>query len=103
MASSVWAGLRTMCLRELPVTPTTPVSAPLASRDTSPLIYMFTVSNAWETVCGHLLEGSHTGTDKNNTVHAGLSHFTVAIAKVSGVVLRATKDKTGYYHELVPA
>lgn len=62
-----------------------------------------TVSNAFETVCGHLLEGSHTSTDKKNIVHAGLSHFTVAIAKVSGVVLRATQDKTGFYHELVRA
>lgn len=62
-----------------------------------------TVTNAYETVCGHLLQGSLIGTVN----HAGKaevpSHFTVAIAKVSGVILRATYDKTGFYHDLVPA
>ncbi|OCK53829.1 DUF296 domain-containing protein, partial [Bradyrhizobium sp. LMTR 3] len=62
-----------------------------------------TVTSASQTVCGHLLEGSYTGRDEKNIVNASRSHFTVAIAKVSGVILKATWDKTGYYHELVVA
>ncbi|MGY2933008.1 hypothetical protein ACVWZ6_002610 [Bradyrhizobium sp. GM6.1] len=62
-----------------------------------------TATNVSETVCGHLLQGSMVG----NVNHAGRadvpSHFTVAIAKVSGVVLRATYDERGFYHDLVPA
>lgn len=54
-------------------------------------------------VCGHLLQGSYTGTVNWNGTATVPSHFSVAIAKVSGVVLRAVYDKTGYYHELVPA
>ncbi|OSJ05651.1 PCC domain-containing protein [Bradyrhizobium canariense] len=60
----------------------------------TPYIHVhLTVTNASQTVCGHLMEGSYVGT----------GYFTVAIAKVSGVILRATFDKSGYYHELVPA
>ncbi|MDA9436937.1 PCC domain-containing protein [Bradyrhizobium sp. CCBAU 51627] len=54
-------------------------------------------------VCGHLLQGSPIGSVNWNGGAAVPSHFTVAIAKVSGCILRATYDKTGYYHELVPA
>lgn len=54
-------------------------------------------------VCGHLLQGSMTGSVNWDGGTSVPSHFTVAIAKVSGVVLRAVWDKTGYYHELVPA
>ncbi|TYO60868.1 DNA-binding protein [Bradyrhizobium hipponense] len=56
-----------------------------------------TGSNSKETICGHLLEGSIIGTQ----------YFQIVIAKVSGVVLKATWDKRGYpegyYHELLPA
>ena len=53
-------------------------------------------SNEKETICGHLLEGSITATE----------YFEVVIAKVSGVDLRATWNKSGYLagyrHELTP-
>ncbi|PJG50351.1 hypothetical protein CVM73_36845 [Bradyrhizobium forestalis] len=67
-----------------------------------------TVSSASQTVCGHLMEGSllhgiPKEVDPITRRGEVPEHFTVAIAKVSGVVLRATWDKTGYYHELVPA
>lgn len=63
-----------------------------------------TSSSASQTVCGHLLEGSCTSSSAKHEgeVHC-VSHFSVAIAKVSGVVLRATWDKTGFYHNIVPA
>jgi predicted DNA-binding protein with PD1-like motif len=61
-----------------------------------------TVSSASQTVCGHLLEGSYTARDDRNECNP-LSHFTVAIAKVSGLVLKATYDETGFYHDLVKA
>ncbi|PJG50352.1 hypothetical protein CVM73_36850 [Bradyrhizobium forestalis] len=54
-------------------------------------------------VCGHLLMGSPTGLVNWDGKADVPSHFTVAIAKVSGVILRATWDKNGYYHELIPA
>ncbi|QQN65409.1 DUF296 domain-containing protein [Bradyrhizobium diazoefficiens] len=64
----------------------------------TPYIHVhITASSSSQTICGHLLEGSHVTSQ----------YFTVAIAKVSGVVLRATWDNrdypAGYYHELVPA
>jgi predicted DNA-binding protein with PD1-like motif len=62
-----------------------------------------TVSSSTQTVCGHLLEGSYTGRDDKNIVNASRSHFTVAIGKVSGAILRATWDETGYFHDLVQA
>lgn len=56
-----------------------------------------TGSSPTRTICGHLLEGSIIATQ----------YFEVVIAKVSGVVLKATWDKgrypDAYYHELVPA
>ncbi len=61
-----------------------------------------TVSSAFQTVCGHLMAGCYTARDEKGDMHA-VSHFTIAIAKVSGVILKATWDKTGHYHELVPA
>ncbi|MCK1641363.1 DNA-binding protein [Bradyrhizobium sp. 157] len=61
-----------------------------------------TVSSASETVCGHLMEGSPISKNTWNGEAKVPSHFTVAIAKVSGVILRATWDKAGYYHDLVP-
>ncbi|MGY4183088.1 putative DNA-binding protein with PD1-like motif [Bradyrhizobium sp. USDA 4518] len=61
-----------------------------------------TATSASQTICGHLLEGSHVGRDDKGELHAR-SHFTVAIAKVSGVILRATWDKSGFYHDVVRA
>lgn len=62
-----------------------------------------TVSSASETVCGHLMEGSPISKNTWDGKADVPSHFTVAIAKVSGVILRATWDKSGYYHDLVSA
>lgn len=68
-----------------------------------------TVTNIYETVCGHLLEGSpvcHRYPGQHYRRQPGeesVGYFTVAIAKVSGVILRATWDQSGYYHELVKA
>ncbi|MCK1641367.1 DUF296 domain-containing protein [Bradyrhizobium sp. 157] len=62
-----------------------------------------TVTNVSETVCGHLLQGSLVGGVNWEGGAEVPSHFTVAIAKVSGVILRATYDKSGFYHDLVPA
>lgn len=68
------------------------------------------VSNNSETVCGHLLEGSYLhpkpAPDKVDKITGRGNvpeHFTVAIAKVSGVVLKAVFDKSGYYHDVVAA
>ncbi|WP_197424405.1 PCC domain-containing protein [Bradyrhizobium yuanmingense] len=68
------------------------------------------VTNNSETVCGHLLEGSYLhpkpAPDKVDKVSGRGNvpeHFTVAIAKVSGVTLRMVADKAGVYHDLVPA
>lgn len=63
-----------------------------------------TASTASQTVCGHLMEGSHTSSSAKHEgeVHP-VSHFSVAIAKVSGVILKATFDKTGFYHDIVRA
>lgn len=52
-----------------------------------------TSSSSSQTICGHLLEASIVATQ----------YFEVVIAKVSGVILRATWDKSGYYHELARA
>lgn len=60
-----------------------------------------TVTGISGTVCGHLLQGSPIGGVHWDGGTDVPSHFTVAIAKVSGVILRATYDKTGYYHELI--
>ena len=63
-------------------------------------------TNADETVCGHLMEGSKiTGTAM---MPGDASHFTVVIAKVSGVHLRGVWDQkegqpTTFHHEFVPA
>ncbi|MGY4408156.1 PCC domain-containing protein [Bradyrhizobium sp. USDA 3315] len=69
-----------------------------------------TVTSASETVCGHLMEGSLLNPkpypDKIDPISKRGNvpeHFSVAIAKVSGVILRATFDKSGYYHDIVPA
>ncbi|WP_247464889.1 DUF296 domain-containing protein, partial [Bradyrhizobium sp. 137] len=62
-----------------------------------------TVTNTYETICGHLLQGSLVGTVNHEGKAHVPSHFTVAIAKVSGVILRATYNKSGFYHDLVPA
>lgn len=62
-----------------------------------------TVSSASQTVCGHLMEGSLISKNTWNGEAKLPSHFSVAIAKVSGVILRATWDKEGYYHDIVPA
>ncbi|MGY2932998.1 putative DNA-binding protein with PD1-like motif [Bradyrhizobium sp. GM6.1] len=61
------------------------------------------VSSASQTVCGHLMEGSPICRNTWNGEAKAPSHFSVAIAKVSGAVLRATYDKTGFYHDIVPA
>jgi hypothetical protein len=60
-------------------------------------------TNAERTICGHLLEGSQTLGRPG-----GVSNFTVVIAKVSGVRLRAIWEKNGeepttFRHELTPA
>ncbi|MGY2843528.1 hypothetical protein ACVIWU_006594 [Bradyrhizobium sp. USDA 4509] len=62
-----------------------------------------TVTSPSQTVCGHLLEGSPVSQYANYGKDDMPSDFTVAIAKVSGVVLKATLDKSGFYHELVAA
>lgn len=62
-------------------------------------------SSSSQTVCGHLLEGSRTSSSEKHEgddIHP-ISHFSVAIAKVSGVILRATFDRTGFYHDIAPA
>ncbi|WP_050425875.1 PCC domain-containing protein [Bradyrhizobium tropiciagri] len=61
-----------------------------------------TASSASQTVCGHLMEGSYTATDEKGEMNPH-SHFSVVIAKVSGVILRATYDETGFYHDIIPA
>lgn len=60
-----------------------------------------TVSSATQTICGHLLEGSPICYRAPGGPDVG--YFTVAIAKVSGALLKATWDQSGYYHNLVPA
>lgn len=59
------------------------------------------VSSASQTVCGHLMEGSQICRNTWNGKAKAPSHFSVAIAKVAGVILRATYDRTGYYHDIV--
>src|SRR5436189_191475 len=67
------------------------------------LVPDLTGTNAEATACGHLLEGSMIlGGDGSP------SHFTVVIAKVTGLKLRAvweeTEEKgTAFWHELTPA
>lgn len=62
-----------------------------------------TVTGISGTVCGHLLQGSPIGGVNWDGGTNVPSHWTVAIARVSGVTLRATYDQTGMYHEIVPA
>lgn len=62
-----------------------------------------TVTNGSETVCGHLMEGSPIHGNFDFGAGSIPSHFTVVIARVSGVILNAVWDKTGFYHDLVPA
>ncbi|UPJ79244.1 DNA-binding protein [Bradyrhizobium sp. 183] len=62
-----------------------------------------TVSSASQTVCGHLMEGSPIDSLTHDGKADVPTHFTVAIAKASGIILRAVFDKKGYYHELVRA
>lgn len=55
------------------------------------------VTSARETVCGHLMEGCPV-----RASHA-TSHFTIAIAKVTGVQLRMVSEGKGkgLYHDLI--
>ncbi|SCB56165.1 protein of unknown function [Bradyrhizobium shewense] len=62
-----------------------------------------TVTGVSGTVCGHLLQGSPIGGINWDGRTSVPSHWSVAIAKVSGVVLKCTYDKTGLYHDIVPA
>ncbi|UQR61497.1 hypothetical protein LRP30_32400 [Bradyrhizobium sp. C-145] len=62
-----------------------------------------TVSSSSQTVCGHLMEGSPIDEIVYNGRNDLPSHFSVAIAKVSGVILRATVEENAYYHDIVPA
>lgn len=65
-----------------------------------------TATSVYETVCGHLLQGSLVGAvnyDRSGEKGDLPSHFTLAIAKVSGVILRGTYGNDGFYHDLVPA
>ncbi|MGY2843530.1 hypothetical protein ACVIWU_006592 [Bradyrhizobium sp. USDA 4509] len=64
--------------------------------DTPYLHVHITVTSSSQTACGHLMLGSPVSQSNLD----GTSNFTVAIAKVSGVILKATWDKTGYYHDL---
>lgn len=68
--------------------------------DGSPYIHAHCVgTNKDYTVCGHLMPGTKVGSGDP----AKPSHFTVIIAKVSGVELQAViDDKIGFYQELVP-
>ncbi|MGY2843529.1 putative DNA-binding protein with PD1-like motif [Bradyrhizobium sp. USDA 4509] len=62
-------------------------------------------TNAAETVCGHLMEGcpSYSPAEDHPEWDPDVpTHFTIVIAKVSGPLLRATLDRKGFYHELVP-
>lgn len=70
----------------------------------SPYIHVHLVaSNAETTVCGHLMRGSQIKGDTRDTPDK--SHFTVVIAKVSGVRMRAVMKPTpgaiAYYHDLI--
>ena len=59
-----------------------------------------TASNKDTTVCGHLMPGTKVASGDPTKP----SHFTVIIAKVSGVQLQATiDDKVGFYQDLVRA
>jgi hypothetical protein len=64
-----------------------------------------TASNVSETACGHLLQGSLVGGvnyDRSGMRDDALpSHFTVAIAKVSGAIVRAHFSEQGFYHDLI--
>lgn len=53
------------------------------------------------TVCGHLMKGTHVHVTKNSGVENVPSHFTIVIAKVSGIELRCVSDEIGYYHQLI--
>lgn len=65
----------------------------------TPYIHAHCVAtNKDTTVCGHLMPGTKVGSGDMKKP----SHFTVVIAKVSGVELQATIDQeTGFYQNLV--
>jgi len=56
------------------------------------------VTSARETVCGHIMEGCRVRSSRHP-----VSHFTVAIARVSGVLLRMVIEGkgAGLYHDLI--
>ncbi|MDF0523245.1 DUF296 domain-containing protein [Bradyrhizobium yuanmingense] len=62
-----------------------------------------TVTNSSETVCGHLMEGSTVCRNSYDGKAEVPTHFSVVIAKVSGVILRANMDMRGMYHDIIPA
>jgi predicted DNA-binding protein with PD1-like motif len=53
------------------------------------------VTNAEETICGHLLEGCLVRSPHPT------SHFTFVIAKAKGVLLRNVADEIGSFHDLM--
>jgi predicted DNA-binding protein with PD1-like motif len=70
--------------------------------DGTPYIHVhITVTNGSETVCGHLMEGSPIHGAMDWGAGGAPSHFTVVIGKVTGVVLNAVWDASGFYHDLV--
>lgn len=50
------------------------------------------------TACGHLMPGTYVEVAKGSGVENCPAHFTVIIAKVSGVVLENITDEIGGYH-----
>ena len=70
----------------------------MAGRDTRYIHAHCVASNKDYTVCGHLMPGTKVASGDP----AKPSHFTVIIAKVSGVELQATLDhKIGFYQNVV--
>ncbi|MCC8025024.1 MAG: DNA-binding protein [Clostridium sp.] len=66
--------------------------------DGTPYIHAHcTASNKDYTVCGHLMPGTKVASGDP----AKPSHFSVVIAKVSGVELQATFDEHGFYQNIV--
>ena len=63
--------------------------------------HMVATNGKYETVCGHLLRGTHVYVTPDSGLEGVPSHFTVVIAKVSGVELKVVSDESGYYHTLV--
>lgn len=71
----------------------------------SPYVHVHCVaSNAKETICGHLMEGSYIHGETKGT---DLSHFTMVIAKVTGFEFQGIFDmvdgQVGFRHELADA